>query len=74
LDLTSAFNEVGSSISYDISYGKSKLGIGTKVVKLNSTSWNKELFSIKVSGFSVEICLDQDTTSVSSKCILLSIE
>jgi hypothetical protein len=74
LDLTSAFHEVGSSICIHISNGKSKLGVGSKVVKLNRTSWNKELFSTKISGFSLELSLDQDTTSISSKRILFSSE
>jgi hypothetical protein len=74
LELTSAFYEVGSSICIHISNGKSKLGVGSKVVKLNRTSWNIELLSIKISGFSMEFSLDQDTTSISSKRILFSIE
>jgi hypothetical protein len=74
LDLTSAFYEVGSSTCIHISNGKSKLGVGTKVVKLNRASWNIELFCIKISGFSLEFSLDQDTTSVSSKRILFSSE
>jgi hypothetical protein len=74
LDLTSAFHEVGSSICNHISNDKSKLGVGSKVVKLNRTSWNIELLSIKISGFSMEISLDQDTASISSYCILIGSE